>query len=78
LCGIESIKRLGINLETIRFRNNMSLDSISDLKYLTKNAKNESGAEAYYLLAEYYYSNKDFNEVEKLSNLGKQILKGLK
>ncbi len=43
-------------------------ESISDLKYLTKNAKNESGAEAYYLLAEYYYSTKDFNEVEKTVN----------
>jgi len=47
---------------------NRKEESISDLKYLTKNAKNESGAEAYYLLAEYYYSNKDFNEVEKTVN----------
>ena len=39
LCGIESIKRLDINLETIRFRDNMSLDSVTNLEYLKTQAK---------------------------------------
>ena len=39
LCGIESIKRLDMNLETVRFRNNMSLDSITNLKYLKTQSK---------------------------------------
>jgi len=50
------------------FLTDRKAESVSDLKYLTKNAKNENGAEAYYLLAEYYYSNKDFDEVEKTVN----------
>lgn len=39
LCGIESIKKLDMNLETIRFRDNMSLDSITNLKYLKIQSK---------------------------------------
>ena len=39
LCGIKSIKRLDINLETIRFRDNMSLDSVTNLEYLKTQAK---------------------------------------
>lgn len=39
LCGIKSIKRLDINLETIRFRDNMSLDSVTNLKYLKTQSK---------------------------------------
>jgi len=44
LCGIQNIKQLNINLEIIRFRNNMSLDVITNLKYL-KTQSNEYSIE---------------------------------
>jgi TolA-binding protein len=43
-------------------------EAVADLKYLTKNAKSELGAEAYFMLADIQYNKKEYKEVEKTVN----------
>ncbi len=50
------------------FETNRKDEAIADLKYLTKNAKSELGAEAYYMLAQVQFEKKDYKEVEKTVN----------
>jgi len=50
------------------FETNRKEESMSDLRYLIKNAKNEAGAEAHLMLAEIYYAKKEFENVEKIVN----------
>ncbi|MDP2386890.1 MAG: tetratricopeptide repeat protein [Bacteroidota bacterium] len=50
------------------FETNRKDEAVADLKYLTKNAKSELGAEAYYMLAQIQFEKKDYKEVEKTVN----------
>jgi len=50
------------------FETNRKDEAVADLKYLTKNAKSELGAEAYYMLAQVQFEKKDYKEVEKTVN----------
>ncbi|HXB40816.1 MAG TPA: tetratricopeptide repeat protein, partial [Bacteroidia bacterium] len=43
-------------------------EAIADLNYLTKNAKSEAGAEAYYYLAMIHFQKKELKETEKTVN----------
>lgn len=43
-------------------------ECIADLNYLTKNAKSEAGAEAYYYLAMIHFQKKELKETEKTVN----------
>ena len=50
------------------YETNKRDEAVTDFQYLTKNAKNESGAEAYYYLALIHFQKKELKETEKTIN----------
>jgi len=50
------------------YETNRRDEAVNDFQYLVKNAKNESGAEAYYYLALIRFQKKEWKETEKIIN----------
>jgi TolA-binding protein len=50
------------------YETNRRDEAILDFKYISKNAKSEAGAEAYYYIASIQFSKKEYKEVEKTVN----------
>lgn len=63
----QTIEAKSIHAKSL-YETNRKDEAVTDLKYLTKNAKSELGAEAFYLLATIQYDKKEYKEVEKTAN----------
>ncbi len=50
------------------YETNRKDEAFNDFKYLSRNAKNESGAEAYYYMAGIQFDRKEYKDVEKTVN----------
>jgi TolA-binding protein len=63
----QTIEAKSIHAKSL-YETNRKDESVADFKYLTKNAKSELGAEAWFMLAKIQYEKKDFRDIEKTIN----------
>jgi TolA-binding protein len=63
----QTIEAKSIHAKSL-YETNRKDESVADFKYLTKNAKSEQGAEAWFMLAKIQYDKKDFKDIEKTIN----------